>query len=114
MSYYFSGQNEEDKRIWKAIVDFDFQRYGVPSGGTDSELKEKLFESIFKVIGTCGQCVAFNQTKCYCNTLKTVTDKDDRCSDFEKLLDTSTESPFEVMAEPFQHLRSKTTEESAE
>src|SRR4029077_12710837 len=104
MQTFSFEQNEEDKRIRDAINNFDFQRFGVPSGNVDFEMRESLFTDVLRSIGNCANCTAFNPKTCYCSTLKTSTKAVDRCSDFELLEEEETESPFEVMVKGYEHL----------
>lgn len=96
--------NEEDEKIRRCIDAFDFQRYGVPIGNIDLELRDKLLNSVLDIIGRCGQCSAFNETTSFCSTLKLHTEKEARCSDFEPGEEVERKSAFDVMMENFEQL----------
>lgn len=88
--------NEEDKKIWDCLVNFDFQT------STDiPDLRLKLFKSIVEKIGKCSQCTAYIPETSYCSILKTFTGPLERCSDFDPV-EIETKAAFDIMTEEFQ------------
>ncbi len=84
-------QNYEDSKILKCLDEFATEH------GVDTR---DLFKSITESIGYCQNCTAYNKATSFCSFLKVNMGVDDRCSEFEAI-EKETESPFEVMMEPF-------------
>lgn len=89
--------NEEDEKIRKYIFSFDFQRFGVPTGNLDRDLRDKLFLGIVGSIGRCSECASFDSAKSFCKTLLTITSEYDRCSDFDRKEQSEKDSAFDIM-----------------
>ncbi len=87
-----SAQNYEDSKILKCLDEFATEH------GVDTR---ELFKNITESIGYCHNCTAYNKSTSFCSFLKVNMGVDDRCSEFEAI-EEETESPFEVMMEPFK------------
>lgn len=88
----FSDLNEEDKKIWEVLENFDF------SQAKKASFKVKLMEAILGKIGNCKGCIYYAPESCECSVLKTKTSPGDRCSYFEKA-EEEDKPAFQIMNE---------------
>jgi hypothetical protein len=101
--------NEEDKKIWEVLSDFNIVDY-IENGEVRSDIRVELFKVILKSIGKCSKCTAFIPDRSFCSVLKTSTGPNERCSDFEAV-EIEDKSAFDIMTEDYQEAeRIKATE----